>query len=91
VPEEDGWELLRALRAVEATRSVTINVCSVLNEPQLARMLGAAEYEKLVHKPGSASEAMRVQVWAHHVILLFIVLGNIGYFLSRRSKGGMGA
>lgn len=54
-------------------------------------MLGAAEYEKLVNKPGPASEAMRVQVWAHHVILLFIVLGNIGYFLSRRTKGGMGA
>ncbi len=52
-------------------------------------MLGAAEYEKLVGKPGPATEAMRVQVWAHIVIILFIIIGNIGYFLSRRAKGGV--
>jgi hypothetical protein len=54
-------------------------------------MLGAAEYEKLVHKPnraiGRATEAMRVQVWTHIVIILFILIGNIGYILSKR-KGG---
>jgi hypothetical protein len=50
-------------------------------------MLGAAEYEKLVGKPGPAMEAMRVQVWAHIVIILFIIIANIGYFLSRRAKG----
>jgi hypothetical protein len=50
-------------------------------------MLGAAEYERLVDKPGDASEAMRVQVSAHAVIILFILFGNIGYFISRR-KGG---
>lgn len=44
MPEEDGWELLRALRATEATRDLTIIVCSVLNEPQLAQMLGASAY-----------------------------------------------
>ena len=44
MPEEDGWELLRALRAAEATRDLTIIVSSVLNEPQLARMLGASAY-----------------------------------------------
>jgi hypothetical protein len=50
-------------------------------------MLGAAEYEKLVKRPGRAMEAMRVQVWTHIVIILFIIIGNIGYFVSRR-KGG---
>lgn len=47
-------------------------------------MLGAAEYEKLVGKPGPATEAMRVQVWAHMVIIAFILIGNVGYFISRR-------
>ena len=51
-------------------------------------MLGAAEYEVLAGKPGPAMEAMKVQVWAHIVIILFIIIGNIGYFVSRR-KGGV--
>lgn len=50
-------------------------------------MLGAAEYEKLAERPGRAMEAMRVQVWTHMIIILFILIGNIGYFISRR-KGG---
>jgi preprotein translocase subunit YajC len=58
-------------------------------------MLGAAEYETLVaptrhnRMAGPAMEAMRVQVWAHMVIILFIVLGNIGFFISRRQKERM--
>lgn len=53
-------------------------------------MLGAAEYETLVKRPGTATEAMRVQVWAHMVIILFIIIANIGYFQTRRRlrKGG---
>ena len=47
-------------------------------------MLGAAEYEKLVKRPGRAMEAMRVQVWTHIVIIVFIIIGNIGYLVSRR-------
>ncbi len=47
-------------------------------------MLGAAEYEKLVKRPGRAMEAMRVQVWTHIVIIIFIIIGNIGYLVSRR-------
>jgi hypothetical protein len=50
-------------------------------------MLGAAEYEKLVGRPGPAMEAMRVQVWAHMIIIIFILIGNIGFLISRR-KGG---
>ncbi len=52
-------------------------------------MLGAAEYEKLAGRPGRAMEAMRVQVWTHMVIILFILIGNIGYFISRRRGGSV--
>jgi hypothetical protein len=58
-------------------------------------MLGAAEYETMIDKTrqsrqgGPALEAMRVQVWAHMVIILFIIMGNIGYFIARRQKERM--
>ncbi len=47
-------------------------------------LLGAAQYEQLADNPGPAKDGMRIQVFAHLVIIGFIVLGNIGFFLSRR-------
>lgn len=44
MPREDGWEVLVALRAGEATRQTPIIICSVLNEPRLAETLGASGY-----------------------------------------------
>ncbi len=63
----------------------------------LAGMRGAAEYEQMLEDKlvaaGSAltfrrkaTEAMSSQTAAHIAIILFIVLGNIGYFVSRRRK-----
>jgi len=50
-------------------------------------MLGAAQYEQLADNPGRASDGMRIQLYAHMVIILFILMGNIGYFVDRyRSK-----
>lgn len=49
-------------------------------------MSGAAQYEKLADNPGKARDAMRMQVAAHLVIILFIAMGNIGYFASRRRE-----
>lgn len=42
-------------------------------------MAGAAEYEVLVKKPGSAAAAMDTQSMGHALIILFVILGNIGY------------
>lgn len=47
-------------------------------------LLGAAQYEDLADNPGRAKEGMKVQLFAHLVIILFIVLGNIGFFVERR-------
>ena len=53
----------------------------------LAGMPGAAEYEALIGVPGIGTSGMDAQSVAHLVIVLFIVLGNIGYFIERqRSK-----
>ena len=63
----------------------------------LAGMPGAAEYESLVEaelqkmdiavKPGKASSMMAAQSIAHVVIVLFIIFGNITYYITRKKKG----
>ena len=63
----------------------------------LAGMPGAAEYESLVNaelqkmgitgKPGKLLIMMSAQSVAHVVIVLFIVFGNIMYFITRKKKG----
>ena len=54
-------------------------------------LLGAAQYEALADNPGRAKDGMRVQLPAHLVIILFIIMGNIGFFMTRRksSQGGV--
>lgn len=55
-------------------------------------LLGAAQYEELADNPGRAKEGMKVQLWSHIVIILFIIMGNVGYFASRRRlkrEGGL--
>ncbi|MFQ5453762.1 MAG: hypothetical protein ACE5D6_06210 [Candidatus Zixiibacteriota bacterium] len=49
-------------------------------------LLGAAQYEELADNPGRAKDGMRVQLYAHMVIILFIVLGNVGFFMERRKR-----
>ncbi|RKX25641.1 MAG: hypothetical protein DRP45_05430 [Candidatus Zixiibacteriota bacterium] len=49
-------------------------------------LLGAAQYEKMAGNPGLAMDGMRVQLYAHMVIILFIIMGNVGFFVSRRKQ-----
>ncbi len=51
----DGWQLLQRLRADPSLQDVPIVVCSVLNEPELARALGAQYYLK---KPVSPQQLL---------------------------------
>lgn len=46
---------------------------------------GAAEYEYLVDEPGWGLLGMSSQSVAHMLIILFVILGNVGYFLTRES------
>lgn len=53
----------------------------------LAGMPGAAEYEALIGKAGIGTSGMDAQSIAHIVIVLFIIFGNIAFYLERqRSK-----
>ncbi|KPJ73825.1 hypothetical protein AMJ52_02975 [candidate division TA06 bacterium DG_78] len=55
-------------------------------------MKGAAEYEEIIERElnikreRKASEALPSLTYAHLVIIVFIVIGNIGYLIKRRSK-----
>jgi len=51
----------------------------------LGGLAGAAEYETLVGRPGTATAGMGAQSVAHLIIVVFILFGNIAFFLSRRS------
>ncbi len=52
----------------------------------LAGMKGAAEYETVVGKPSKGVSFMGAQSVSHLVVILFVLLGNIAYFASRRKK-----
>ena len=47
---------------------------------------GAAEYEALTGYKGEGLKSIPYQTTTHVVILAFIIVSNIGYFASRRSK-----
>ncbi|MEA2103350.1 MAG: hypothetical protein U9P79_01740 [Candidatus Cloacimonadota bacterium] len=52
----------------------------------LGGLKGAAEYEVLINHPGSATKGMDAQSIAHLVIIIFIIIGNIGYFVSKKNE-----
>lgn len=52
----------------------------------LGGLVGAAEYEHLLQRPGLAMSGMNVQSLAHLLILILILAGNAVYFLNRRKK-----
>ncbi|HHX28685.1 MAG: hypothetical protein ACOX5Q_04885 [Bacillota bacterium] len=76
---------------VEAAISVSIPECMPLVQAGqisglLAGMKGAAEYEVLVEKPGSATAGMDAQSFSHALIIIFMILGNLGYVFTKNKK-----
>jgi hypothetical protein len=47
---------------------------------------GAAEYETLIATPGLGTKGMPAQEWAHLLVIGFIIVGNLGYFFTRRDR-----
>ncbi|MGC9314145.1 MAG: hypothetical protein ACP5G4_00800 [bacterium] len=56
----------------------------------LGGLKGAAEYETLIEEKRMATMGMEAQNWAHIVIILFIIIGNIGYLAIGKQKKGRG-
>jgi hypothetical protein len=76
--------------AAAATALIATQVMPYLKTGQVVGMLtglrGAAEYENLIGKPGSAVAGMDAQSVSHVVIIIAIFLGNIGYYYEKRRK-----
>ncbi len=51
---------------------------------------GAADYENLVGKLGTGSIGMWVQSAIHILIIIFIIFGNVGYFVLRKRRKRVG-
>jgi hypothetical protein len=51
----------------------------------LGGLKGAAEYEALIGKPGMGARGMDAQSIAHGLMVVFIIIGNLGFFLARRA------
>ncbi len=52
----------------------------------LGGLVGAAEYESLVEKPGKAMAGMTIQSFVHLFIVLLVIMGNIAFFLKPKRK-----
>lgn len=57
MPTMDGWEVLQSLLSDPSTRQIPVVVCSVWDEPDLARSFGAAGFLK---KPISQADLLSV-------------------------------
>ena len=53
----------------------------------LVGMKGAAEYEQLIEARGFATRGASALSSSHLLIIVLIVLGNVGYVISRRRRG----
>ena len=66
------------------------NLYQYLNAGQIKGIVGglqgAAEYETLLDKPGSATLGMPAQSWGHGLIILLLIIGNVGFLLTRKKK-----
>ncbi len=79
-------EIAPAITAVMATTFYPF-----LQERQIVGMVpglkAAAEYEQLIGKLGDASLGMSAQSISHFLIVLFVIIGNIGYFMMKKQRG----
>jgi CheY-like chemotaxis protein len=50
LPQQDGWDILQSLKGHPSTRHIPVLVCSVLDSPELAHVLGA---DGFLRKPPS--------------------------------------
>ncbi len=59
LPGQDGWEILQSLKSHSLTWRLPVVICSVLDSPELARVLGA---DGFLRKPPSESEFLEMAI-----------------------------
>ena len=56
LPHQDGWEVLRGLRATDSGKAARVIICSIINDPNLAAALGG---DAFLHKPVSRARLLQ--------------------------------
>lgn len=90
-------DFVQYLQAVHGTKVIAGVVSTMITQyiiyvqagqyqGMLGGLSGAAQYEYLLSKPGKAIQGMDAQSVAHLLFFTLIVLGNIGYYVSRRKQ-----
>jgi len=91
----DNWmSIVNAQYEIEVGAGVTAVMApkffAYLNSGQMTGLLGgmkgAADYEKLVKEPGTASKGMAAQSLVHLFIIFSVIAGNIMFFAGGRKK-----
>jgi hypothetical protein len=78
----DSFEFLRSVHTYRDIGLLVVRAHQIRGI--IGGLQGASEYEALVEKPGSATLGMPAQSAAHGLIILLLVIGNLGYIVSRR-------
>ena len=85
--EKYGFELGGGVTAVSAAGLYPLLQTGQING-LMGGLRGAAEYETLLSRRGSATAGMDAQSATHALIILLILVGNVGYLASRRQGRG---
>ena len=80
----DVMNMIGGVAAVEVPNNM-VKYSAGLLKGLVGGMSGAAQYEKLVGNPSSATSGMDSQGLAHLTIVIFIAFGNIAYVLLKRA------
>lgn len=79
-----GVPIVGAVTAVLVTRVMPFYPAKVIG--YLNGLRGAAEYEQLVKRPGTALAGMDAQSAAHLLVIIFIIVGNVGYIVRKTRR-----
>ena len=79
-----GVPIVGAVTAVLVTRVMPYYPAKVVG--YLNGLRGAAEYEQLVKRPGIALAGMDAQSAAHLLVIIFIIVGNVGYIVRKTRR-----
>lgn len=82
-----GVPIVAGVNAVSVTDNMPL-LQSGLIKGLIMGMRGSAEYEKLTGVPGQAVSGMDAQSLAHVLLVLFIILGNLGYLAAKSTDAG---
>ncbi len=92
-PEDWIRQVVDPMGVKFATGTVTVSVPGIVpyyNSGQVKGLMGgmssAAQYELLCASPARGASMMDAQSIGHIIIILFIALGNIGYFMKKKQE-----